>query len=192
VLRPALLASALTALACGTAPPAFPPSASAAFHDLTQVVRERKRADLWRLVDQRTRDTWQIAWRARRASHELLPLLDREDIGRDPELRALPPAPPARAEDLFTASLSDPDWVHLGEDLDPRAQLIELGTDAQVLSASGERLAFRKAADGSWGFTGFAEPARQSAQRELVLLERIGRLVALATPGLLPGSMPWR
>jgi hypothetical protein len=178
--------------ACASAPPPRPPTAEAAYRELQTSVRAHQRDSLWRILDGRSRDTWQVAWRARRAAYELLTVLDRDDVARDPELRALPALPPARPEDFFVASLSDPELAQLGEDLDPAAPLIELGADAQVLTASGERLPFRKASDGTWGFSGLAEPARQAAQRELGLLDRVGRLVALQTPGLLPGSMPWR
>jgi hypothetical protein len=178
--------------ACATpAPPRFD-NAERAYRGLQQAVRARSRAELWPLLDPRTRDTWQVAFRARRASYELLPLLDRDDVANDPELRRLPPLPPARTEELFAASLSDPELAHLGDDLDPKAPVLEMGPDAQVLSATGERVPFRKAGDGTWGFSGLAESARQAAQRELGLLDRIGRLVAVQRPGLLPGSMPWR
>jgi hypothetical protein len=177
---------------CASAPPPLPPSAEAAYRDLKSVIRAQQRESLWRILDGRSRETWQVAWRARRAAYELLPLLDRDDVARDPELRALPPQPPPRAEDLFAASVTTPELTSLQGDLDPAAPLIELGSDAQVLTASGERLPFRKASDGTWGFSGLAEPARQAAQRELGLLDRVGRLVALQRPGLLPGSMPWR
>jgi hypothetical protein len=183
---------AVTPAGCATAPPAFPPSAQAAYVDLKGAVAARQRDLLWRTLDQRTRDTWQIAWRARRAAHELLPLLQHEHVASDPELQKLPAAPPARAQDLFSASFSDADWTDLHERFDPAARLIELGRDAEALTPTGERLSFRKAADGSWGFAGLAELARQGAQREMALLDRIGALLELQTPGLRPGSMPWR
>jgi hypothetical protein len=180
------------AAACGTTPPPHPISAESAWGDLRRAVTARVRGDLWRTLDARTRATWQIAWRTRRAMYEMLPLLEREQIVGDPELRALPPTPPARVEDFFTASFSESDWTDLAARFDPAARLIELGKDAEALTPTGDRLTFRKASDGSWGYAGLAELARQTAQRELAMLDRVGALIELQTPGLRPGSMPWR
>lgn len=178
--------------ACGTAPPAHPPSAEIAYGDLRRAVQERTRDHLWRTLDARTRDTWLIAWRTRRAIYEMLPVLEREQVNGDPELRALPPAPPARAEDFFVASFSEADWKDLAARFDPAARLIELGKDAEALTPTGDRLTFRKSGDGTWGYAGLAELARQTAQRELAMLDRLGALIELQTPGLRAGSMPWR
>jgi hypothetical protein len=186
------LFAATTLGACGTAPPAHPPSAEIAYGDLRRAVHDRTRDSLWRTLDGRTRDTWLIAWRTRRATYEMLPLLEREHVNGDPELRALPPAPPPRPEDFFVASFSDSDWADLAARFDPAARLIELGKDAEALTPTGDRLTFRKSGDGTWGYAGLAEVARQTAQRELGMLDRVGALIELQTPGLRSGSMPWR
>jgi hypothetical protein len=179
--------------ACATTPTPPPPpaSADAAFHDLKLAVHDRRRDNLWQVLDRRTRDTWQVAWRARQASHQLIPLLEHEQVANDLDLRTLPKTPPARAEDLFDSSVADPDWARLADLLDPAVRLIEFGSDAEVLTPGGDRFVFRKGTDDAWGFTGFAELARQAAQHELLLLDRLARLVELQTPGLTPGSMPW-
>lgn len=190
VLAAVIVASGFAA--CATTPPPLPANADIAYRELQQAVRTRQHGELWRVLDRRTHATWQIAWRARRAAYELMPLLDREMIANDRELRALPAAPPVRVEDMFNASIGEADWAQLAAQFDPAARVIELGADAQALSPTGDRLAFRKASDGTWGFADLGELARQAAQRELALVDRLARLLEMVTPGLPPGSLPWR
>lgn len=175
VLRLACLTALAGWLGCATTftPADSPATAYLAFQE---AVRSKNRESLWHALDDQTRALWRLAWRARRAGFELLATFPADEIAADPDLRVLGTTPPLRPEDLFAASVTDAELVRLGEDINPAAPVLSLVSEAQFPTKMGDNLPFRKAADRSWGYAGFADRAGLAARGELEAVERVGRL----------------